>query len=95
LAGNYDLVLDNAAIGALSFNYDRSGSALDPMSNEALQDAIQNNGLKHISILELENKTITAGLLQELDEGKHLWRWFIVLALIFLGLETALIRFWK
>jgi len=95
IAGNYDLMQENAQSGALSFNYDRSGSALQPISTEALQAAIDRSEAKNISILELENKTITAGLLQELDEGKHLWRWFILLALIFLGLETALIRFWK
>jgi len=95
LAGNYDLTQNEEELSSISFNYDRSSSALNAISNADLESLIESNELKNISVLDLENDKITAGLLKELDEGIHLWTWFIALALIFLGLETALIRFWK
>lgn len=94
-AGNYELMAATEQIGGLAFNYDRSASNMDPVNSEELEAMIQTNGLQNVSVSELESKAATASLLQELDEGKQLWRWFIVLALVFLGLETALIRFWK
>ena len=36
-----------------------------------------------------------AASLSELDKGSKLWTWFIIAALVFLVLETALIRFSK
>ena len=94
-AGNYSIDQEDVQVGSVSFNYDRSSSPLDLLEPEALMGRIEESGKEGISILELTDRQATAGLIKEIDEGKHLWRWFIALALIFLGLETALIRFWK
>lgn len=94
-AGNYTLSDDVGQIGGVSFNYPRQASALDPMDENELSSELERHGLEHIGVLNVQDKPITASLINELNEGQQLWRWCIILALIFLGLETALIRFWK
>ena len=36
-----------------------------------------------------------ANIAKEIDRGTSLWRWCIILALIFLAVEVGLLRFWK
>jgi hypothetical protein len=34
-------------------------------------------------------------IFDEIQNGKQLWKWFILLALLFILTEVAIIRFWK
>jgi len=90
-AGYYDLILGEELIGIYAFNYDRIESPLAYMSAEELGEAFGN-------FADVWVETAKASLSSRIAEKEHgiiLWRWCIILALTFLGLEILLIRFWK
>ena len=61
---------------------------------EDLQKQIDEKGLKNINIIEPNEKTLTNAL-QEVNDGKKLWKLFLILALVFLMSETLIIRLFK
>ena len=60
----------------------------------SLQKQIDEKGLKNISIIQPNEKTLTNAL-QEVNDGKKLWKLFLILALIFLAAEILIIRLFK
>lgn len=93
-SGNYDLKLNNKSTGIISFNYDRNESVMSFYDKSDLQKIIEQDHLTNIKVLETSAKGLTAQLL-ELNEGIKLWKWCILLVLIFLGIEILLLKFWK
>lgn len=91
-AGYYDLFLEEGeVIDKFAFNYDRTESDLRYFTP---QDLAERFG-EEVSILEAnDNAVLTARISQE-SQGTPLWRWCIILALVFLGVEVLLLRFWK
>jgi len=45
-------------------------------------------------VIESSNASFSETV-QDLNNGKQLWKYFIVLAIFFLACEMAIIRFWK
>ncbi len=64
------------------------------MNQEDLQKQIDEKGLKNMGIIMLNEKTLTNAL-QEVNDGKKLWKLFLILALIFLAAEILIIRLFK
>jgi hypothetical protein len=93
-AGNYKLLAGHDFIEGVSFNYDRKESDLACLNAQELQALAEKNGLRNFSILEAGQKGISS-LLSEIDQGKKLWKWCILIALLFLAAEIALLRFLK
>jgi len=93
-AGNYFLTHKKSTVYGFSFNYDRSESDLSYFSTEDLQEAIINNNFNNFNQLDTKTEFLAENL-KKLKHGKQFWKWFIVLALIFLAAEVVLIRFWK
>jgi Aerotolerance regulator N-terminal len=90
-AGYYDLLSGEDLVGVYAFNYDRTESPLSYLSTEELSDAFGD-------FADVWVETAKASLSTRIAEKEHgiiLWRWCIILALTFLGLEILLIRFWK
>jgi hypothetical protein len=48
--------------------------------------------LTNFTVLDVKNKPLTKAL-SELNYGIRFWKWFIILALIFLSIEIILLRF--
>jgi hypothetical protein len=91
-AGFYDLHLNpQDTLGKFAFNYDRKESSLEYFKKEELE---QFTG-KGFNVIDANVKTNFTQLVGERNQGIHLWKWFIVLALIFLATETLLLKFWK
>ena len=91
-AGFYDLHLNpNDTLGKFAFNYDRKESTLDYFTKEDLQQFVN----KGFNIIDANTKTNFTQLVGERNQGFHLWKWFVGLALLFLAIETLLLRFWK
>lgn len=91
-AGHYDLGLQaSEAVDAFAFNYDRRESVLDFFSDQELQERLG----EQVSILNATNEATFASQLQNSEQGKPLWRYFIWAVLLFLLLEVLLLRFWK
>lgn len=93
-AGNYLIKLDDVTLARVSFNYSRDESIPEFMSSEDMEESLKKSGWVHANILDgsaKELKQTVAGL----DEGKPLWKIFIILSLVFLAAEILLIRFLK
>ena len=93
-AGHYDVKEDVVTIKDLAFNFDRKESDMNFMSVEELQKQIDEKGLKNMVIIEPNEKTLTNAL-QEVNDGKKLWKLFLILALVFLASEILIIRLFK
>jgi hypothetical protein len=88
-AGFYKVMHDDAQLASLAFNYDRRESDL----TLANLDELPKN--KMMKVWTDNEKTNFTQLIEETHQGKQLWKWCIILALMFIGIEILLIRFWK
>ena len=89
--GFYNVVLENEHIKTLAFNYDRLESQMDYYSSEELSSKYGNDA----NIIDNTLNNDLAHLIKEKDKGITFWKWCLILALIFLAIETGLLRFWK
>lgn len=90
-AGFYELYLGDDYRGIYAFNFDRRESALAYIASESLAEFFGDDA----QIWEETARASFSELIAEQERGIVLWRWCIILALAFLGLEILLIRFWK
>lgn len=91
-AGFYNLFLEeDKPLNTFAFNYDRKESNLQYF-NEGDLNAI--GGLAFDIIGSTETTNFKA-LIGERSKGIVLWKWCIILTLIFLAIEVLLLRFWK
>jgi hypothetical protein len=93
-AGHYEVFENTSSIKDLAFNFDRKESDMNFMTKDDLQKQIDEKGLKNFGIIEPNEKTLTNAL-QEVNDGKKLWKLFLILALIFLAAEILIIRLFK
>lgn len=93
-AGYYEVFENEHSIKDLAFNFDRKESDMNFMTTDDLQKQIDEKGLKNMSIIQPNEKTLTNAL-QEVNDGKKLWKLFLILALIFLAAEILIIRLFK
>ncbi|MFI5220213.1 MAG: BatA domain-containing protein [Bacteroidia bacterium] len=93
-SGNYDLVFNNKPSGALSFNYDRKESVMSFYDTADLNKIISDNHFTNVKLVDSTVKGLTMQIL-EAGEGIKLWKWCILLVLIFLGIEILLLKFWR
>ncbi len=90
--GPYAVTLDLDTVRMVALNLDRRESDLAMFSAEEVRDALERNGVKHITVLDDDSGDLSLRL-AELDQERKLWKWFIALALLFLLAEVLLIRF--
>ena len=90
-AGHFQLKKGKETIAVLSFNNDRKESQMTFLTETKLDELSAAAGwnLLKASLPDL-TKTLTV-----LQRGVPLWKYAVVLGLIFLLIETLLIRFWK
>jgi len=93
-AGHYQLMRGGDTLAVLSMNYDRRESLMSFMDEDEVTDACTGAGLNDWKLLSADipdpGKTIMV-----MNKGVVLWKWAILLALIFLLTETLLLRYWK
>ena len=89
--GPYALTLGKDTLRMLALNLSRRESNLTAMDPEALKSLLAERGLTNFSVLSEGAEDLSLRL-TELDQGRKLWKWFILLALLFLAAETILIR---
>ncbi|MEM9919869.1 MAG: BatA domain-containing protein [Bacteroidota bacterium] len=91
-AGFYDLFLNpEEPLSKFAFNYDRKESELGYLNQSDL--ATQVGGL--VKLIDASSGADLTPVIGERSQGVVLWRWCLILALIFLGLEGLVLRFWK
>ena len=91
---NQFLQNDNKTIAALAFNYDRNESDLSHYKSDELSNLINDSQWKNVSIVENVSADFSE-ILDELQNGKQLWKWFILLTLFFILAEVLISRFMK
>ncbi len=93
-AGSYVVAQDQTVFGGLSFNYDRRESAMAFYTKDELESQVSGLALKNVQVIEPTGKSLTNSV-QEINDGKKLWKLFLILTLLFLAAEIAIIRLWK
>lgn len=93
-AGHYTVMDNETVLKGLAFNYDRKESDMNFYTKEELQKLVDETGLKHVTIIEPGGKNLTDAL-QEVNDGKKLWKLCLILALVFLAAEILIIRLFK
>ena len=75
----------------LALNFDRRESDLKFYTPSELQGMYHENNVNVVNGANIEVATIV----KELDRGTTLWKWCIILTLLFLLVEAALLRWWR
>ncbi len=90
-AGFYTLYLEkDKPLYVFAFNYDRRESNLRTFSPEDLQ-----RQWPQMQVLDTYARADFSHYISEQDKGISLWRWCLIAALFFLGLEGLILRFFK
>jgi hypothetical protein len=83
-AGNFEIFNQNEKLENISFNYGRTESDLTATSEKLLSDYKTNDSIASFF-----------DTLQTNRMDNQIWKWFVIFALLFLTIETAIIRFMK
>lgn len=94
--GNYRLhaTASASAQEGLSFNYSRRESDMRFYSRSDIEQRLQDRGLAGYSVVRSSGKSIEQ-YVRQMSEGRPLWRWCVVLALLMLLAEIAIARWPK
>lgn len=92
--GHYLILNEDTVTGSMAFNYDRKESDLRYFDNKELQEKIETTQLKNAQVVQNAEKNFSE-IFDEIQNGRQLWLWCILLALLFILSEVAIIRFWK
>ena len=94
LAGHYQVRAGEAVVKGLAFNYDRRESRLETYTEDELESIISDQGLTRFFLLDQTIRPVRETL-EQLNQGKQLWKLFITFALFFLAVEVFLLRVWS
>lgn len=82
-AGFYDLTADNKQIATFAFNYNRGESQLNYFDADEVAEKIESKILSKVNIFNPSEMSFAHEIVQN-TASKPLWKWFVVLALLFL-----------
>ena len=91
--GNY-ILSNSGPVAGLAFNYSKDESDMKCYTPEEITAFIDKNTMENTMMLEGKAKSLAA-VVSELNQGKKLWKTFVLLALLFLASEVVLLRIWK
>ena len=92
--GFYELKRADETAAVYAFNYNRNESELDYFTADQLTEMNDRFGLVNTGLIESSERSL-ASIISDTSKGISLWKWCIILVLIFLGIETLLLKFWK
>jgi hypothetical protein len=93
-AGLYDLSLADSTITSIGFNHPRQESALDSYEGKELSEIIDSRGVKNLTIFDSSSEKLVKDIQQNIS-GQELWKFCLLLALVFFLLESVILRFFK
>lgn len=82
---------ENPSLAEFAFNFNRKESDLAYYSISELKELAGNRA----AVIEADAKASFEAIIGERNQGTVLWRWCLVLVLVFLAAEQLLLRFWK
>lgn len=86
-ANHYELTKGDQPVTVLSFNFNRDESVMRFREPESLQK-------NYLELLDGASENL-AGNFVQMNEGTALWKYCIILALLFLAIEILLLKLWK
>jgi len=92
-AGHYQVKSGDRTLKGIAFNYDRRESVIAYYLPDELEDMLADRQLNGFRVLKDSIKPLDQSI-QELNQGKRLWKLFIIFALLFLALEVLFLRIW-
>ncbi len=92
--GHYLVENDGNIIAAMAFNFNRKESDLRYFSAMALKEKLIELQLKNATVVEEVERNFSE-ILEEIQNGKQLWKWAVLVALLFILAEVLIARFWK
>ncbi len=92
-AENYNIFFNNEVVQSVGMNYSRDESYMNFYSKAQLDSIFAKHKNVNADILSAD-KMLTNEI-HQLVHLKQLWKIFLFLALLFLGIEIILLRFWK
>jgi hypothetical protein len=92
--GIFEVIYKQHPIEQIAANYSRSESDFTVWETQELYNQIDIHQLSNFQILDTPNQQLSAKIIQ-LDHGQTLWKWFIFLTIIFIFVETIVLRLWK
>ncbi len=93
-AGHYKIWQGDKNIGVLSYNYNRDESQMKFLNKVEINDFLLEKNLSYDFIDEANGDSFKQ-VIQDQQNGHSIWKYFITLALLFLGLELLVIRFFN
>jgi len=93
-AGHYRVLSGDEMAVAISMNYDRRESDFRFHTFSQLREEVEKYNLKFISVVQNQEGRFSDAF-DEITSGKRIWKWFIILALLFIAAEAAIARLWK
>jgi hypothetical protein len=93
-AGHYLVQDDATVIQSISYNFSRKESIPEFMTESDLKKVTVEKEFRQFQVVQSANENFSKTL-QDLTNGKQLWKYFILMAVFFLICEMAIIRFWK
>ena len=90
-AGIYELKLKDQLLSKMAFNYDRIESDVRYGDIQSIASSMGT----HVKILDDLALADLSVYIRQSNNGVSLWRWCLILALLFLLVETSLLRFLK
>lgn len=94
-AGFYDVIWQNQVKQNIAFNFNRMESVTNFYTTEELTALFSDNNLNKFSIIDNAKEGNITKAIQMGATGIKLWKWFIILSLLFIAIEISLIRFLK
>lgn len=92
--GHYLVENDGNVIAAMAFNFNRKESDLRYFSATELKEKLNELQLKNATVIEEVERNFSE-ILEEIQNGKQLWKWAVLIALLFILAEVLIARFWK
>ena len=95
-AGNYGLFSGKELINGVSFNYSRNESDLSCYTANELKEKLASSSwqVANFNVIEAGAQSLKQALTEQ-EQGKKLWKFCIILVLLFLAIEVLLLRFMK
>lgn len=94
-SGFYNVAWQDAIKQNMAFNYDRIESNLFFYTLDELKEIISKNNLKNYSLIDSNTNADVTSAIHLGANGIKLWKWCLLLTLVFLTIEICLIRFLK
>src|SRR6056297_176864 len=90
-SGFYELRERDSLLRVLAFNYDRKESDLSTYSQTEIKELVKETA----TLLDVPPNRDAGQYIEQAISGRELWKWCLILSLLFLASEQLLLRLWK